>query len=522
MPSKSEINETLESLGRDEQLYLLCLYSFPDFYQLVFSQTLDDFKWGWHLEDFSNRLQWEPRTCTLGSRSHGKSYTLYAYLAWLVFRLPIESNQVYYVSANYSLAHKHTSTAREFIDELQSLGYLEGIEATTPAQGLLNYRHRPTGRKFNCEPLAIASKMRGRHCDVLICDDLMGREDNEATGQVSLTEIENVKTVFFNDLFQLPSWQKGAQLHVTGNAVDPEDIIFTLKKQDKTRVENPQDEGFDWASYPAIIGGTPPDYADGEPLWPEVWDMKTLQSIRKTINDGDPQAFARQYLCVPERKTTAFITDEELDSVVMDEEEEEHALNVSGPSYAGIDLGKVRHPSHIAIFTLSDGALWQRESIFLDQIDHMEQIDFCKQLIRDYNIKHFFYDSHGSEWTVPEERGELPRQLAPMPLQYQNRMKVAQSLRRCLNGHDHQLKLLPHSRQNRQILSVDDNLQSPDQRGSHGDAFFSIALACHAAILYGNRGASPTVVGNAEGGNSLFDELDIGELLDNDIWEGLG
>ena len=532
-PGKRELKQLLKGLSPEEALFILCVHSFEDFYRFCFSKVVPGFKWGWHLEDFSRRLQFKPRTCTLGARMHAKSETLYAFIAWKLFRLPVESCEMYYVSSNESLAGYHISKALQKIEHLMHLGFYQDYRWLSDARTSIQLKHKPTGRVFTCRPLGVASRMKGIHCDVLICDDLMGKEENTEK-RVSLAEIERIKEVFDNDLQQLPRWHTGGQLHVVGNAVDPEDIIFTLKER----------PAFDWQMYPAIVGGTPPDYADGEVLWPERYTMEELQNLRKSIGD---RAFHRQYLCIPARRTESFLEEREVQEALIpctpdfaDEYDWEawdrHIRDLKGVSYAGIDIGKVRHPSHICVLTYDDktGILWQRESIFLQEVDHVEQLEICKELIERYQISKFYYDASRGEWDVFRERGELPPQMEPMHFNQYTRGAMAYAIRYFLSqkvdidgpdGRRHEspkLRLLPDERQLRQLLSVDDELQSLDSRWEHGDAFWSLGMACYAARDHKPRRAKPFIkIGSGShdgsGGSgfaSLFDE-DYASMFDD-------
>lgn len=455
--------EDLFKLPPEQRMGLLCLLSFPHFCKFIFAQALTNpkFRWGWHLEDYAERLQNKKRTSTRGARKHAKSTLLYAYILWHLYRLPLEPKQILFLSYSDSLARYHLRQAKEYFTTLEQMGFFPDLTPRTDSLSSLDFQHNHTRNSFYCFPKGITGKMRGLHPDGVIADDILG----DLTQRLSMVELDKVKELYLNSVEQLP--KEGGWLHVAGNPQAQDDLLDHLARA----------PDYDAKDYPAIIGGTAPTYADGEILWPEMFTMERLQRERETIKD---ERFARQWMCIPASLADSLLEEHELLPLIDNSPNMQGIESATGLCYAGIDLGKVKHPAYIAVVCAAgDGHLYQKESIYLEKVNYVDQLAICKDLIDKYHIQKFLYDNTRGEFTVFQERNELPYCMEAITMNAQNQTKLVSVLLDYVKRQA--VTLYPDRRALQQMLSVDRSFQAPETAYGHGDALWAVAMACYAA-----------------------------------------
>jgi hypothetical protein len=262
-----------------------------------------------------------------------------------------------------------------------------------------------------------------------------------------------------------------------------EDTLFQLKV----------DPTFHWARQPAIL-----DEQSQATLWPERFDYARLRRIRAAIKQ---RAFQVEYLLVPAALADAFLppeavrecVDEALTLSSLDEpfENAEHF-----PVYAGVDVGKSLHPSHISVFVQApDRTLVMVHQAFLDHVDYRVQTSHINRVIKHFNITKCYYDSTRAEL---EDRG-LSKRARGQRFTASVKANMALLLERRVYAalEEPGIILYKDDRMLRQISAVTKDLQSVETSEGHGDSFWSIALAVKAA----------------EDGPAAADLGDINELL---------
>lgn len=160
---------------------------------------------------------------------------------------------------------------------------------------------------------------------------------------------------------------------------------------------------------------------------------------------------------------------------------------------AGLDLGKRRHPSHLAVLLPIRNRIYQVGSVWFDSEPYTNQLAEIKRLFRLYNIQCCHYDSTRSELDIFAERNELPSEMTGLIFSADLKYKLATKLELALERQE--LILLPDERQKKSILQVSNSLESDesDEIG-HGEAFWSIALALDAAASLGWNQPVPFVM----------------------------
>jgi len=190
----------------------------------------------------------------------------------------------------------------------------------------------------------------------------------------------------------------------------------------------------------------------------------------------------KEFMCSPVASEEAFFRREEIGRVVKP-----NLGNLKWTDrvtddmvYGGWDIGKKRHPSHIAVFKeKEDGTLVQIHSKFLDGWNYTDQVNYINTLITNYSIQLLFFDNTQGVMDSFIEKQELDSHAVPQKftVDYKNRIAVEFEKR----VQNKAIELIPERRMIDQILLVNNDLRAFETREGHGDSFWSIALAVNAA-----------------------------------------
>ena len=214
--------------------------------------------------------------------------------------------------------------------------------------------------------------------------------------------------------------------------------------------------------------------------WPERFTFERL--IEKRDREIGEKAFMKEFMCSPVASEEAFFRREEIGRVVKP-----NLGNLKWTDrvtddmvYGGWDIGKKRHPSHIAVFKeKEDGTLVQIHSKFLDGWNYTDQVNYINTLITNYSIQLLFFDNTQGVMDSFIEKQELNSHAVPQKftVDYKNRIAVEFEKR----VQNKAIELIPERRMIDQILLVNNDLRAFETREGHGDSFWSIALAVNAA-----------------------------------------
>ncbi len=236
-------------------------------------------------------------------------------------------------------------------------------------------------------------------------------------------------------------------------------------------------------------------------LWPEVFSHEVLLQKQKEIGE---KAFLVEYMLVPLRSLDGYFNRDEIEACVAPELES-WPLDEPFPAeqcegvYAGIDIGRESHPTHISVLAMYQGWLVQVYERFLDNVDYNTQVRIINQLVEHFKVNRVYYDATRGEMA---DRG-LSRVVHGIKFSKGNKVAMAQALERYVRGNpdldEPRLVLLGPitSRQVDSILAVNRELKARTSQGDHGDAFWSAALAVKAA----EDGPGVVVIGNV---NEMF------------------
>jgi len=452
----------LLEISNRELIQDLAIKYFDIFFNYIFSESIEKiegkFVRGWHIDKTCRRMQNQRRTVTVGPRKHIKSTIFYGYLAWQIYRMAYPLDEWFYLSYKDDLSQYHLKKVKRYI---AVNSYFEHIENMTKAETILHYRKG--NNYFICEPEGILSFKRGRHPRGVLCDDIL-QDPISQKAKLDISQILKINEIFFKQVTSLP--KEGGELHIVGTPQDESDLFFELKKH----------SGYDWQLYQAII-----NYAKKEVLWPEMFPFERLIEIRD--NEVGHKAFQTEYQCVPVRSEEAYFMPQEIDSVINPRRKPlnqwvKYKLNKD--IFAGLDIGKKRHPSHLAVFAVKNNKLVQILSKWMDNWDYIDQLDHCELVIENLKVDKLKYDNTRAEFEGFNEEGKLPTQMEPETLTSKMKHQLAVEFEKMVKNKT--IELLPDQRQKRQILTVDNDLNAPETAEGHGDSFWSICLAIKAYL----------------------------------------
>ena len=436
---------------------------FWDFVRDVWSQSFDnpDLFNAWHVgricEDVEYALEEGLNYVSVLPRAHFKSTILgHAFAVWRLLKMGTNSNTLY-LSYSASMAQYHIGELNKEV--VRNPVLMQWMVDKTP-RGDFTFRYSVDGKVAEILHGGLFSFKRGLHVNgALVADDILRDPDNPlAVGQMN-----KIEDHFMTESMFIPN--QGCPIIVVGTPMIPGDLLTVLEK----------DERFFTRKLPAL---------DPEPgrrvLFPKLYTEKFLLDTQK----ANPKSFASEFLLQPAFSTEAYFSYDEISrcedaNLRSLSATTEHLFDESDEIYAGFDVGKKRHPSHLVIFKRNGSYIEQIHQSFLDGWDYAAQIEYLNDAAKNFNITRGYIDNTRGEL---EDRG-LNSAWFPMSFTSKSKHTMAQIFEDAV--HKGILKLLQDERQKQQILSVNNDLKAPVTPMGHGDAFFSIGMALTAAYEAG-------------------------------------
>lgn len=423
---------------------------FPYFVELIFPQSFSKSTKAPHMKKWAERVWNNKKTATLSARKHLKSTLMYAYIMWRIYRMQ-ENEEWLYMSYTDKLSRYHTYNIKKYI---RTNPFFKDIIDLSQAETTLRYTW-DNKAVFNIMPASILRFNRGWHGYGVICDDILA----DPTNELNMTIIQTITNAFFEEVLSLPV--EGGELHLVGTAQHQEDLFFQIKAKAPS---------FNWASYPAIL-----DEINKKTLWPELFSIERLTEIRD--QEIGNKAFMKEYMCSPIWSEEAYFKrDEIMNCVDPGLHNIEYIEKTDRLIVAGLDIGKVRHPSHFTVFMHSNGLVIQIYNLWMEQWDYTKQVETINHLINEMKINQVYYDDTRSELESFAEQQVIRRGTwIPIKFTQPEKFKMAANFAKAVNNGS--LKLQNDPRMIRSILSVNNNLEALETNDGHGDAFWSTALA---------------------------------------------
>ena len=391
-------------------------------------------------------------------RAHFKSTILgHAFSIWRSLKIQGNAN-ILYLSYSDTMAKYHIS---EINKEVNRNPLLKDMMTNRAPKADFTFRY-DTGNGGTAEILhgGLFSFKRGMHVNgALIADDIL--KDPESP--LALGQMNKIEDHFLTESLFIPN--KGVPVVIVGTPMMPGDLLTILEKDDR----------FVTRKLPAL---------DPEPdrrvLMPELYSEEWLLEQQK----AKPKSFASEFLLQPHFNTEAYFDSEDIEKcedanlrslpTTM-----KHNFEEDGDVFAGFDVGKKRHPSHLVVFRRKGERVEQIHQSWLDGWDYSEQIEYLNEAAENFGLTKGYIDNTRGEL---EDRG-LDRTWYPLSFTLKSKNNMAHIFEQYV--HSGNLFLIRDTRQRQQILSVNNELKAPETPMGHGDAFFSIAMALQAAYETG-------------------------------------
>ena len=432
--------------------------SFWEFVRDVWSKGYDNPEYfnAWHVgvvcEDVEEAIQQGLNYVAVLPRFHFKSTLLgHAFSIWRLLQATRDMS-VLYLSYSDGMAKYHIQEINKTVNRNPIIK--DWMKNRSPKADYSFRYHIGKNKPVEIMHGGLFSFKRGMHVNgALVADDILRDPENP----LNIGQVTKVEDHFLTESMFIPL--KGVPVVVLGTPMLPGDILSKLQ----------QDERFKSRVLPAL-DPTPTRRV----LMPELYSEDWLLQQQK----ARPKSFASEFMLIPHFSTEAYFDEEDITKC-----EDETLRNVSAtipyettnPIYAGFDVGKKRHPSHLVIFEQDGDTLKQIHQSFLDGWSYSDQIEYLNDVAKNFGLTKGYIDNTRGEL---EDRG-LNRSWLPLTFSQKSKMTMAQIFEQFI--HDGRVKLQKDERQKQQILSVSNDLKAPDTPMGHGDAFFSIAMALQAA-----------------------------------------
>ena len=433
--------------------------SFKDFLTNIWSQSYENPEYfnAWHVqliaEDVEECLAEGLNYVCVLPRFHFKSTILgHAFSVWRLLTAPRDC-AVLYLSYSDGMAQYHISEINKTVKRNPIL--MSWMDNKSPKADF-SFRYSVNNKNADILHGGLFSFKRGMHVNgALIADDILRDPENP----LNMGQINKVEDHFMTESLFIPL--KGVPVIVLGTPMMPGDILS--KRQEDSR--------FKARVLPAL------DPVPGRRvLMPELYNEEWLLEQQR----ARPKSFASEFMLIPHFSTESYfeeedITKNEVDSLVNASPHQSFPAEEDDMFFAGFDVGKKRHPSHLVIFRRRGDIIEQVHSSFLDGWNYADQIEYLNKVSDNFDLNKGYVDNTRGEL---EERG-LNTVWKPMTFSTKTKNTMAQVFETYV--HSGNLKLLKDERQKQQILSVNNELKAPQTPLGHGDAFFSIAMALSAA-----------------------------------------
>ena len=214
-----------------------------------------------HHESWDVGLDKNQYYCVKASRDHGKSVFFMSYALWLAAFNPGTHIMIFSHSLEQTLEHM-----RFIRNNIDSTDVLRGLKPEGKPWAK-SYFEFTNGSRIMAK--SVGGATRGFHPDVVVCDDILWG--------TSGTELQRTADWFYGVL--LPVLHHTSRLMMVGTPFSYNDLYAELEQKETFQVE----------TYPAIN-------AQGVALWPERWDLDSLEQRRLSM---PAIQFSREYLCEP-------------------------------------------------------------------------------------------------------------------------------------------------------------------------------------------------------------------------------
>lgn len=382
---------------------------------------------------------------------------------WHLFRTRTSNFEAHYFSYEQNMSGYHIEKIKKLIKPNPYFAAATDLKPMADSVGAWTW---DGDHQVTLDPKSLLSFKRGIHPEWIAVDDPFQDPENK----LEPTTILKINDVFKKQILDMP--KVGGELHVVGTAQTPQDFFFDTSIMRRFAV----------TIQPAIVSE-----AEKIALWPEHMDFEELMERRE---ERGAKVFAQEYLCSPVYTEDAWLEETEVKEAVNPELKNYSALKkgltFKGDITAGFDIGRKRHPSHLAVFETIKGVSKQIASIWMDGWDytnqsgefepnHPTQFEYLLLAKEHFGIDRLLYDGTRGEFDSIADAGRMPKEFEPVIFTKKRMIAMATAMNDRFTQHT--VQLVDDPRQQNQLLAVNNNLQAVESPQGHGDSFWSVALA---------------------------------------------
>ncbi len=423
------------------------------------------FVYGDYIADVSEFMQHNPYTIRVSARDHFKSTGIYAHFLWTLYTNRTNNLECQYFSYKTDLAAYHISKIKKLIQSSPAFAACE--DAKLSAQGVIAYKWQNSDAVVTLEPNGLLSFKRGQHPNgPMYIDDPL----KDPSNKLEPTVIKKINETIRAEILPMPH----GDLHIVGTPQTNMDFFFdetlSLKPGENWSKNNKK---FRVKIQPAILSR-----AEKRVLFPEWASWEYLVAQEKVLG---PKLFAQEYLCSPAYSQDSYLERENVRVLVQPGWQGIEMLDYKAKYkgkydvYAGFDIGKKAHPSHLVVYDIVDGKKRLLLNKWMDKWDYTKQVEYLKTAIECYGIDTIWYDATRGELGGFDEMDILPTELEPVNFNNKTKQAMATVLGREVR--EKRLVLIDDARFIDQLFAVNNDLVAVQTSQGHGDAFWSLALS---------------------------------------------
>lgn len=420
------------------------------FTRTVFAASFDTFQAGNYIHQVCDFLQDNKKTVRIGPKDHFKSTSLYAFLAWKIWKAREEGGfGCFYFSYDKSLAFYHLAKLKTLIKMNPFFSELKDYKA--PAEGILKFAWEQ-GDYCVIKPKGLLTFKRGIHEKIILVDDPF----QDPASLVDPVIVRKVNQIFKDQILDMPL--QDGYLHVVMTPQTKDDFCYDANMMGRFKV----------LSQPVIFLRDGKDAA----LWPEHMN---LQELYKRRQERGEKTFMKEYMCMPSVAAESFWSREAVERMMIGGLVQVPELKSDNIVSAGWDIGKFRHPAFICVFEKIDGTWFERFFEFMDGWDYSAQVEEANSVVKRFGADFAYFDATGREVEGFREKKTLDAIWQPVIFKTETKWKMANNMESLRT--QNKLFFVPSSRQKNQLLVVDNSLQAMETIEGHGEPFFAAGLA---------------------------------------------
>lgn len=405
--------------------------------------------------------------CVVAPRGHFKTSTLsIAYPLWIMFR-ENTSKTILILSASLEQSTEIMQHIKGHIEKnevLRNVLYPENTYQTKWSETQIRTKNN---HRVLCLPFGDSA--RGKHADLLVCDDILRTEVG--------TDIESAKRTFYGVVYPTIQSRRGKCV-VVGTPASYTDLLYDLSTKST----------FIYRKYPAVKVASDGSWI--EPIFPEHFDLVQLQAIKETMPS---HLWSREYMCEPISDDTSLFPPYIIEPCVAQYEQVKSFYDTHEGSqrFIGCDIAVSDSPrADWSVFSvlekLPDQPILLRD-IVRKHLSTDNNVAEIERLASFYSASKVYVEENGVGWGVAEKCSKSPtmgKTATPFDTRHKVKERLVSRLEVMLRNKQIALprnELLISELSQFGIKQGRDGRETFETLGTHDDMVISLCIALEAA-----------------------------------------